>query len=175
MSLSLTLSLSLYIHSSPRREREEKLNSQTPTRCRRNAKPWRAAEPRSPPRTPEPALGPARSKVGRRRPAGGRAAGSWEPTAGTCQPGWPPAAHPRWGDLGAQARLLPPPGAEPQGCSHRSDAQLVRGEGLRVGKGRGDGRRCGRLAEGNGRSAKQSRLPSPLQFVTGMGIATLPH
>lgn len=29
--------------------------------------------------------------------------------------------------------------------------------------------------EGGGGSAERSRLPSPLQFVTGMGIATLPH
>lgn len=159
VSLSLALSLPLRTRSSPRRGREGKLNSQTPTRCRRNAKPRRAAEPGSPPRTPGPALGPARSKVGRRRPAGGRAVGSREPPAGAPQPGWasrsPPAPGPlrRLGQAAPAtglrtAGLLPPPRG-------RAPAR-GRGEGRGSGEGAWEGGRGGRRA----RRAVQAPFPS---------------
>lgn len=138
-----TLSLSLYIHSSPRREREEKLNSQTPTRCRRNAKPWRAAEPRSPPRTPEPALGPARSKVGRRRPAGGRAAGSPpRGRAGLAGPLQPTHTGVAWAlRPGCSYRRAQSCGAAPTAATPNLSGGTEWGKGVREG-GRGEWHVC---------------------------------
>lgn len=82
---------------------------------------------------------------------------------------WPASCSPpTLGWLGRLGRAAPIAGRRAAGLLPPQPHRTCQG-------GRGEGRGCGRVAEGNGTSAKQSRLLSPLQFVTGMGTATVPH